>query len=212
MQSTKHFSLATQLINGACIVTQAAFVQLPLPHFPLSYSQAVSRIPLLPVQSGDEEEGKGSVEVRVSPYPCPISAEQGSGRGRPTAELLQSEAWTVVWAINSILLPSIWETWMRPGHLSGSPGCVCGWICCPGVPELQGSHRWDPHPDPSLRTSSRPLHKLQGLLFDGGADLVNHHGHFTDIFVGWLGRAHDTRIFRNSSLYRELEVGTFFSC
>uniref|UniRef100_K7F5R2 DDE Tnp4 domain-containing protein n=1 Tax=Pelodiscus sinensis TaxID=13735 RepID=K7F5R2_PELSI len=40
--------------------------------------------------------------------------------------------------------------------------------------------------------------------------LVNHRGLFTDIFVGWSGRAHDARIFRNSSLYRKLESGTFF--
>nr|XP_025037626.1 putative nuclease HARBI1 [Pelodiscus sinensis] len=40
--------------------------------------------------------------------------------------------------------------------------------------------------------------------------LVNHHGQFTDILIGWAGEAHDTCIFCNSSLYQKLEAGTFF--
>ncbi|CAM5083781.1 unnamed protein product [Natator depressus] len=40
--------------------------------------------------------------------------------------------------------------------------------------------------------------------------LVDHRGHFTDINVGWLGKVHDTRIFRNSGLFKKLQYGTFF--
>uniref|UniRef100_K7EYU5 DDE Tnp4 domain-containing protein n=1 Tax=Pelodiscus sinensis TaxID=13735 RepID=K7EYU5_PELSI len=40
--------------------------------------------------------------------------------------------------------------------------------------------------------------------------LVNHHGQFLDIFIGWSGRAHDARIFKNFSLYHNLEAGTLF--
>uniref|UniRef100_K7EYH1 DDE Tnp4 domain-containing protein n=1 Tax=Pelodiscus sinensis TaxID=13735 RepID=K7EYH1_PELSI len=40
--------------------------------------------------------------------------------------------------------------------------------------------------------------------------LVDHCGLFTDICVGWSGRAHDAWIFRNSYLYRRLQAGTFF--
>uniref|UniRef100_K7FNQ2 DDE Tnp4 domain-containing protein n=2 Tax=Pelodiscus sinensis TaxID=13735 RepID=K7FNQ2_PELSI len=40
--------------------------------------------------------------------------------------------------------------------------------------------------------------------------LVDHRGQFSDICVGWSGRAHDARIFRNSYLYRRLQAGTFF--
>nr|XP_025046154.1 protein ALP1-like [Pelodiscus sinensis] len=40
--------------------------------------------------------------------------------------------------------------------------------------------------------------------------LVDHHEQFTNIFVWWLGRVHDAYIFWNSSLYRKLEMGTFF--
>ncbi|XP_075784056.1 uncharacterized protein LOC142829202 [Pelodiscus sinensis] len=35
-------------------------------------------------------------------------------------------------------------------------------------------------------------------------------GHFTNIYVGWSGRAHNAQVFRNSSLCTQLEVGTFF--
>ncbi|XP_053875282.1 uncharacterized protein LOC128832186 [Malaclemys terrapin pileata] len=40
--------------------------------------------------------------------------------------------------------------------------------------------------------------------------LVDHQGCFMDINVGWSGKVHDTRIFRNSGRYRKLQAGTFF--
>uniref|UniRef100_K7F3F0 DDE Tnp4 domain-containing protein n=1 Tax=Pelodiscus sinensis TaxID=13735 RepID=K7F3F0_PELSI len=40
--------------------------------------------------------------------------------------------------------------------------------------------------------------------------LVSHREQFTDIFVGWSGRAHDACVSCNSSLCRKLEAGTFF--
>uniref|UniRef100_A0A8C4Y9J3 DDE Tnp4 domain-containing protein n=1 Tax=Gopherus evgoodei TaxID=1825980 RepID=A0A8C4Y9J3_9SAUR len=40
--------------------------------------------------------------------------------------------------------------------------------------------------------------------------LVDHRGHFTDIYSGWPGKVHDARIFRNSALFRRLRAGTFF--
>ncbi|KAM7163614.1 uncharacterized protein RBU57_007827 [Macrochelys suwanniensis] len=40
--------------------------------------------------------------------------------------------------------------------------------------------------------------------------LVDHCGHFTDISAGWWGKEHDACIFRNTSLYRNLQAGTFF--
>ncbi|XP_067418682.1 uncharacterized protein [Emydura macquarii macquarii] len=39
--------------------------------------------------------------------------------------------------------------------------------------------------------------------------LVDHQGRFTDINVGWLGKVHDARIFRNTGLYHKLQAGTF---
>ncbi|CAM4570447.1 unnamed protein product [Caretta caretta] len=40
--------------------------------------------------------------------------------------------------------------------------------------------------------------------------LMDHKGHFTNINVGWLGKVHDARIFRNSVLFQKLQEGTFF--
>uniref|UniRef100_A0A8C3HLG3 Nuclease HARBI1 n=1 Tax=Chrysemys picta bellii TaxID=8478 RepID=A0A8C3HLG3_CHRPI len=40
--------------------------------------------------------------------------------------------------------------------------------------------------------------------------LVYHKGRFTNINVGWPGKVHDARIFRNSDLFQKLQEGTFF--
>ncbi|CAM5152167.1 unnamed protein product, partial [Natator depressus] len=40
--------------------------------------------------------------------------------------------------------------------------------------------------------------------------LVDHKGRFTNINVGWPGKVHDTRIFRNSGLFQKLQEGTLF--
>ncbi|CAM5157009.1 unnamed protein product [Natator depressus] len=40
--------------------------------------------------------------------------------------------------------------------------------------------------------------------------LVDHKGCFTNINVGWPGKVHDARIFRNSGLFKQLQEGTYF--
>ncbi|XP_065453378.1 uncharacterized protein LOC135983830 [Chrysemys picta bellii] len=40
--------------------------------------------------------------------------------------------------------------------------------------------------------------------------LVDHKGCFTNINVGWPGRVHDARIFRNTSLFKWLQQGIYF--
>ncbi|XP_065438119.1 uncharacterized protein LOC135981036 [Chrysemys picta bellii] len=40
--------------------------------------------------------------------------------------------------------------------------------------------------------------------------LVDHRGRFTDINTGWPGKVHDTRIFRNTWLFRKMQAGLFF--
>ncbi|CAM4607227.1 unnamed protein product [Lepidochelys kempii] len=40
--------------------------------------------------------------------------------------------------------------------------------------------------------------------------LVDHKGRFTNTNVGWPGKVHDTRIFRNSGLFQQLQEGIYF--
>ncbi|CAM5168244.1 unnamed protein product [Eretmochelys imbricata] len=40
--------------------------------------------------------------------------------------------------------------------------------------------------------------------------LVDHKGRFTNINLGWLGKVHDTHVFRNSGLFQKLQKGTLF--
>ncbi|XP_065405419.1 uncharacterized protein LOC135972214 [Chrysemys picta bellii] len=40
--------------------------------------------------------------------------------------------------------------------------------------------------------------------------LVDHRGRFTNIYVGWPGKVHDARVFRNSGLFRWLQQGIYF--
>ena len=42
------------------------------------------------------------------------------------------------------------------------------------------------------------------------AGVVDHLGHFTDIYVGWPGRVHDARVFSNSGLNSKGQNGTLF--
>lgn len=41
--------------------------------------------------------------------------------------------------------------------------------------------------------------------------VMDHQGQFTDIYIGWLGNAHSTCLFRNCSMFHKLHAGTFFS-
>ncbi|KAG6926834.1 hypothetical protein G0U57_011028 [Chelydra serpentina] len=40
--------------------------------------------------------------------------------------------------------------------------------------------------------------------------LVDHKGRFTNINVGWPGKVHDARVFKNSGLFRRLQEGVYF--
>lgn len=40
--------------------------------------------------------------------------------------------------------------------------------------------------------------------------LVDHRGHFMDVYIGWPGKVHDARVFVNSTLYRKGNSGKLF--
>ncbi|XP_053898255.1 uncharacterized protein LOC128844495 [Malaclemys terrapin pileata] len=40
--------------------------------------------------------------------------------------------------------------------------------------------------------------------------LVDHKGRFTNINMGWPGRVHDARVFRNTILFKRLQQGNYF--
>ena len=52
-----------------------------------------------------------------------------------------------------------------------------------------------------------PVEIWHSILMQG---MVDHAGHFTDVYIGWPGRVHDARVFINSSLYRRGESGRLF--
>nr|XP_025037961.1 protein ALP1-like [Pelodiscus sinensis] len=108
----------------------------------------------------------------------------------------------VVRAINSILL-------RRVIHLGDLDPIVIGFAAlgfpnCAGA--IDGTHI--PIRAPEHRVAQHINRK--GYFSMVLQALVDHRGRFTDIFVGWLGRADNAHIFWNSSLYGKLEEGTFF--
>uniref|UniRef100_H2YLL6 DDE Tnp4 domain-containing protein n=1 Tax=Ciona savignyi TaxID=51511 RepID=H2YLL6_CIOSA len=40
--------------------------------------------------------------------------------------------------------------------------------------------------------------------------IVDHHGRFLDVNIGWPGKAHDARVFMNSAIYKRAELGLIF--
>lgn len=101
----------------------------------------------------------------------------------------------------------MWGLYSQPS-LRATQECIT-WL------HVHGPHH-NVHPEqhspPTTMRSSPPpcvCDKVRPLTSIVLQALVDHCGHFMDIFVAWLGRAHDVLVFRNSSLYCRLEVGTF---
>ena len=79
---------------------------------------------------------------------------------------------------------------------------IHGFSQCAGV--VDGSHipMMSPVDFPADYYNREGWHSiiLQGM--------VNHVGHFVDVYVGWPGRVHDARVFANSSLFKRGQNGT----
>lgn len=60
------------------------------------------------------------------------------------------------------------------------------------------------------RNIVRPFVNGKGYFSIILQSLVDHWGHFIDIYVAWSCRHHDARVFPNSSLCTQLEPGSFF--
>ena len=80
--------------------------------------------------------------------------------------------------------------------MSGFPQAVAAIDCC--HIRIKASNK---NPEDYMNRKEYHSTVLQGL--------VDNHYLFRDIFVGWTGKSHDARIFKNSPLYKECQKRSF---
>ena len=78
---------------------------------------------------------------------------------------------------------------------SGFPSLVCGAIDSRENPILMPKQ----FPDSYFNRKGFYSIKIQAIC--------DNRGKFLDVFVGWPGKSHDARAFRNSSIFNKLERG-----
>lgn len=126
-----------------------------------------------------------------------VGNQFGVGKSRVRAVLLQ-----VAKAINHILLQRFVTLGNIDNILDGFADM--GFPNCGGV--IDGTHipivASDDHASNYINQKGYCSMVLQAL--------VDHKGRFTDINVGWSGKAHNTRILQSSSLFSKMRAGTFF--
>ena len=85
-------------------------------------------------------------------------------------------------------------------------GCVHKWEFPPCIGAVDGTHIPIKSPEecPADYYNRKGWHSviMQGM--------VNHLGHFADVYIGWPGRVHDAGVFANSTLYKRGQDCTLF--
>ncbi|XP_075769752.1 butyrophilin subfamily 3 member A3-like isoform X2 [Pelodiscus sinensis] len=114
----------------------------------------------------------------------------------------ERHCWEVVKAINRVLLRRVVrlanpDTVIRGFGTLGFPNCR-GAIDGMHIPIRAPEHQ-----------ASRYVNR-KGYFSMILQAVCDHRGQFTDINVGWSGKAHDARVYRNSSVCQRLQAGTFF--
>nr|XP_025040118.1 protein ALP1-like [Pelodiscus sinensis] len=131
---------------------------------------------------------------------CFQSVRNQFGVGSSTIRALVMQ---VVRTINSILLRRVIylcnvDTIIAGFADLGFPSCVGeGVIGSTHIP-IQAPDHWA-----SLYTSQK---EYFSMVLQAVAD---HWNQFTNICVGWSGKAHNAHVFRNSSMFHKLQAGTF---
>uniref|UniRef100_K7FZ18 DDE Tnp4 domain-containing protein n=1 Tax=Pelodiscus sinensis TaxID=13735 RepID=K7FZ18_PELSI len=127
------------------------------------------------------------------------SVAQPFGVGRSTVSVIVME---VIHAINDVLLP-------RVIRLCDVDGTMAGFTAL-GFPNCEGALDATHIPIWALEHRAAHFMNRKGYCSIVLQALMNHRGHFLDIYGGWSSWAHDARILCNSGLFCRLEAGTYF--
>uniref|UniRef100_K7FC41 DDE Tnp4 domain-containing protein n=1 Tax=Pelodiscus sinensis TaxID=13735 RepID=K7FC41_PELSI len=126
-----------------------------------------------------------------------IGNQFGVGKSTVGAVLMQ-----VIKAINQVLL-------RRVVHLA-DPDVVIQGFGALGFPNCGGAIDGTHIPIHALEHQASLYINRKGYFSVILQAMSDHRGQFMDINVGWSGKAHDARVFYNSSMCRRLHAGTFF--
>ncbi|XP_075783621.1 uncharacterized protein LOC142829162 [Pelodiscus sinensis] len=169
-----------------------------------------------------DEEGHLPVALRVA---CPCSAATGHSHEahhpppevcghRPLealhagqlpvrrGEIHRRSSAHVVKAINRVLL-------CRVVRLA-DPDAVIWGFCAFGFPNCGGAIDGMHIPIHAPEHQASQYINCKGYFSVLQQAVCDHRGQFTDISVGWSGKAHDARVFHNSSVCQRMQAGTFF--
>uniref|UniRef100_K7FJU3 DDE Tnp4 domain-containing protein n=1 Tax=Pelodiscus sinensis TaxID=13735 RepID=K7FJU3_PELSI len=108
----------------------------------------------------------------------------------------------IVHTINDVLLPRV--IWLHDVDTTVAGFAVLRFPNCRGA--LDATHI----PVRAPEHQAAHLMNRKGYCSIVLQALVDHRACFLDVYAGWSGRAHDSRILRSSGLFHRLEAGTYF--